>query len=278
MSLMRPEDYPAQEPISAFAKPYHDETLRRAQGVAGVTVAYGQDPYQTIALFVPKTANGTVLAFIHGGGWTNGYKEWMAFMAPAFTAQGIVFASIGYRLAPMHLYPAGYDDCADAVAWLYKNIARHGGDPKRLFVGGHSAGGHYAALLTVRRDWQERRALPGNVIRGCLPVSGVYDFSAQGGLTQRPRFLGPEAQANDVPASPIHNVAGKTAPFLIAYGEKDFPHLMRQADEMEAALRKVGSEAEHLVLAGCDHLGASLANGDPSGPWARRALAWLASH
>ena len=152
--------------------------MRLGAGLEGIERRYGADPYQSVAVFRAPAPNGTLLAFMHGGGWTNGYKEWMAFMAPAFTAAGVSFATIGYRLAPAHVFPAGTDDVIAALALLHQNAAEFGYDPARIFLGGHSAGGHYAALLAVRRDWQAKAGLPQDVIRGCLPISGVYDFGA----------------------------------------------------------------------------------------------------
>src|SRR5258706_156812 len=102
--MMRPEAYPPQEPMSAIAKSYHDEVMRRGAGVTGEEIAYGADPYQSILIWRAPKPDGNLLAVLHGGGWTNGYKEWLAFMAPALTRAGITFASIGYRLAP----PAGF--------------------------------------------------------------------------------------------------------------------------------------------------------------------------
>ena len=193
---MRPEDYPPQEPMSALAKSYHDEVMLRGNGVSGEELSYGPDPYQSILVCRAKKPDGTLLAFLHGGGWTNGYKEWLAFMAPAFTGAGITFASVGYRLAPQHVFPAGFEDSRAGVALLRARAAGFGAAPSRLFVGGHSAGGHYAALMTVRSVW-EKGAAPGpGTIRGCLPISGVFDFGPESGLPQRPRFLGdPAARA-----------------------------------------------------------------------------------
>ena len=271
---MRPDDYPPQEPFSEVAERYHDTVMRLGDGIAGTEFAYGGDPYQSLAIYQPETPNGTVLAFVHGGGWTNGYKEWMAFMAPGFTAAGVVFVSIGYRLAPQHLFPAGFDDTASAIAWLHDNIAEHGGDPARLFVGGHSAGAHYTALAALRRDWREALGVPADVIRGCLPISGVYRFGEGSGLSMRPRFLGDES--NDVVASPIQHIGAAPTPFLIAFGSDDFPHLVSQAGEMRAALEAAGGDVDSIELPGRSHFTASTAGGEPDGPWVPRALDWMA--
>ena len=264
---MRPEDYPRQEPFAERAAAYHAEVMRRGEGVAAEEHSYGPDPYQGIAVFRPARPGGYVLAFLHGGGWTNGYKEWLAFMAPGLTAAGVTFASVGYRLAPAHVFPAGFTDCALAVAWLHRHAA---GD---FFIGGHSAGGHYAALLAVRRDWQAALGLPRDAIAGCLPISGVYDFTPGCGLGIRPRFLGREG--NERPASPLHNIQGTPPPFLIAHGSADFPHLITQAAKTQTALTAAGGDVERLVLEGCDHFTASYAAGDPAGPWLGHALAWM---
>jgi len=273
---MRIEDYPPQEPFSGLGEAYHAAVMERGAGIAAIDISYGDDPYQGIALHVPAKPNGTVLAFMHGGGWTNGYKEWMAFMAPSLTAQGILFASIGYRLAPQNVFPAGFDDAADGVAALHKSVADYGGDPSRIFVGGHSAGGHYTALLAVRDDWQAPRGLPSHIVRGCLPVSGVFDFTETSGLSMRPRFLG--ATGTELAASPIHSIAGTPPPFLIAHGNSDFPHLIHQASAMEEALAAAGGAVERIELEGRDHLGASYACAEADAIWLPRAVALMSAH
>lgn len=273
---MRPEDYPPQEPLSEAGRAYHAEVMARGAGVQAVEAAYGPDPYQGIALYPAPKPSGAVLALLHGGGWTSGYKEWMAFMAPPLNAAGILVASIGYRLAPGHVFPAGLRDCAAAFAWLHAHAAEHGGDPAHLFVGGHSAGGHYAACLAVRRDWQATLGLPADVVRGCLPISGCYDFTASSGLAQRPRFLG--AAGNEIAASPLYRIQGAPPPFLIAHGGSDFPHLIRQAAAMTAALERAGGAVAQVVMAGRTHFSAHYAAGEPSGPWIGPALSFIARH
>jgi arylformamidase len=274
---MRAQDYPSQEPTSKMAAEYRDTCIAGSFGIPFVEFCYGSNPYQSIAIYSAPNPTGDVLAFIHGGGWTSGYKEWMGFMAPAFTTEGITFVSIGYRLAPQHIFPAGLDDCAAAVRLLYEKAPVLGYDRERLFLGGHSAGGHYASLLAVRRDWQKKLNLPGNVLKGCLPISGVYRFGETSGLSIRPRFLGPEGNGAEMAASPILHIQGTPPPFFIACGESDFPHLVRQANEMADALRATGATTTFVVLPGRTHFTASLAAGEPDGPWVRGAVAFMRS-
>jgi arylformamidase len=272
---VREGDYPAQEPLSDRAMPYRDEVIARSFGVAFQEFRYGDDPYQTVAVYPAELPNGLMLAFAHGGGWTSGYKEWMGFMAPAFAERGIVFASIGYRLAPAHTFPTGVDDVAASVAMLCRAAKQFGADASRIFIGGHSAGGHYTSLLAVRRDWQQQYGLPADVIMGCLPISGVYRFGPDSGLAMKPRFLG-TGEAVEREASPIYRIQAAPPPFLIAYGENDFAHLIRQAEQMSLALRNAGGDAESIILTGCDHFAANLAAGDSNGLWVSRAAAWMA--
>ena len=275
---MSPDDYPAQEPFTAIGAKYHVEVLQRGVAVEAVECSYGPDPYQGLAVVAAPKPTGEVLVAFHGGGWTNGYKEWMLFMAPALVARGVTFVSAGYRLAPQHVFPAGYNDVLDAVAEVHGSIAQWGGDPSRIFLSGHSAGGHLAALAAVRNDWQAERGLPENVVRGALPISGTYIFGAQSGLSMRPRCLGPDDSGSDVAASLMTYVGPGMPPFFIAYGENDFPHLRKQAGDFDNSLRTAAADVTSMVLPGCDHLGASYASGEPEGAWVNAAVDWMRRH
>jgi arylformamidase len=266
-------DYPPQEPLSPAGAAYGAECWARGEGIAGDEFAYGADPYQRLIFFRAPRADGRVLLFWHGGGWTSGYKEWMSFMAPAFTAAGVTFVSAGYRLAPGHVFPTGLNDCAAGLLWVAEHVAEHGGDPDRLFIGGHSAGGHYAALLAASAR-QCRDRLPAARVRGCLPLSGVFDFGPASGLSVRPRFLGADP-ANDAAASPIAHLDGPL-PFFVACGSHDFPHLVVQAKAFVEALQKVDGDVEAITMPDRSHFTASFAGGEADGPWVPRALKFMA--
>jgi acetyl esterase/lipase len=267
---MKQADYPPQEPLSAAGEAYGAECWKKGEGIEGREFAFGDDSYQRLIVHAPAQPDGRVLLFWHGGGWTSGYKEWMSFMAPAFNAAGVVFVTAGYRLAPQHVFPAALDDCAAAMRWVDAHIGEHGGDPGKVFIGGHSAGGHYAALLAVSERLSRARGLDPERVRGCLPLSGVYDFGEGSGLSMRPRFLGADAK-NDVEASPIRQIE-RTPPFLIACGSNDFPHLVTQAAAFAAAMRAAGGYVERLVMPERTHFTSSFSGGQAQGPWVPRAL------
>lgn len=251
-------DYPQQEPLSEAGQVYGAECWKRSEGIAFREESYGPDAYQRLAIYEPKKPDGRVLLFWHGGGWTSGYKEWFGFMAPPFTAAGITFISAGYRLAPQHVFPTGLEDCLAALAWVEKNVSR------QIYIGGHSAGGHYAALIAARGG--------GNRVKGCLPISGVYEFGEGSGLSMRPRFLG---SAGDRAASPRYQLQQPLPPFLVAYGTKDFPHLIPQAERFIEAVRDAGGKVQALPMEGRTHFTASYAGGEADGPWVPAALAFM---
>src|SRR5688572_28498430 len=214
-----------QSPINIRADAYGQTALNLSRLAAMTTrckldIAYGSGAAQRLDVYMPadKSAKGLpVFMNIHGGGWTHGYKEWMGLNAPVITQFPAVYVAIEYGLSPTQRHPKLLHDCLQALAWVHKNIAGYGGDPQRLFIGGHSAGAHLAALTTVRRDLFAQYGLPPDVIKGCLPYSGVYDFrdmvlygqSAAGGPAEN-LF----AQENDkVDASPIAFLEGLQTPF-----------------------------------------------------------------
>lgn len=267
--------YPAQEPLSPVGEEYAKRVQSLGATLQGQDVPYGTDSHQTLTIFPAAEPNGLVLVFFHGGGWTNGYKEWMYFMAPPFNAHGITFVSATYRLAPQHVFPAGLNDCADAVAWVHRMLMPSMGSKGGLFVGGHSAGAHYAALLAVTDDWRAARQLPTNVLHGCIPISGVYRFGEQSGLAKRPRFLGSDPAMDDL-ASPLLRLSpGCTPPFFLSYGSRDFPHLIRQAEEMAGALQAASIPLHVEIMENCNHFEANIAAGDPSGAWATKVAQWM---
>lgn len=270
---MRLEDYPPQEPLSEAGARYAAECWRRGEGVEAEEEAYGPDPYQRLLVMRAPRPTGEVLLFWHGGGWTSGYKEWMAFMAPAFSAAGVTFVSAGYRLAPAQVFPTGYEDAVASFVHVRGRATQWGADPSRVFVGGHSAGGHYAALMAVTRDWQAPHGLPEHAVRGALPLSGVFDFTDGAGFSQRPRFLGPPGRERE--ASPIRRIEGVPRPMLLAWGTEDFPHLITQGERFAEALAAAGRSAHVVRMAGRTHFTASFAGGEPDGPWVPAALDFM---
>lgn len=285
MALLHIDDYAMsptrrKEGLGVFA-----EVKLRGQEMDGLDVAVGADIYQRIALLVPAKPNGTVLAFIHGGRASWGWKECVAFIAQGLNPEGIIFASLGHRLyraepeaadlppEDKNQWPAGRDDCMAAIAWLYRNVADHGGDPGRIFVGGHSSGGHLAAYLGVMRDWQSGHRLPADVIRGCLPISGIYDHTE----STNPLYLDNVDRRR---LSPLHAIQGTPPPFLLFNGDRGTQEqgLRALAGRFGQALEKAGGEVSYFHQPAFDHFQAVFEGAAKDGPWTKMAVAWMKAH
>lgn len=118
-----------------------------------------------------------VMFWIHGGGWQVGDKSDVGLKAEVLTGRGFVFVSTNYRLLPDVEMEALTGDVAKSLGWVHRNIARHGGDPSRIFVGGHSAGAQLAALICTDDRYLKKEGVPFDVLRGCVPVDGdTYDI------------------------------------------------------------------------------------------------------
>ena len=199
-------------------------------------------------VYAPKgVRNAPGLLFIHGGAWRAGDRRQYAALGARFARDGIVTVVMSYRLAPGSPHPAQIEDAAAAFAWVARNIAQYGGDPKRIFVAGHSAGGHLAALLTLDQRYLKAHGLSSASIRGTMLLSGVYEVR------------GPRSVFGDDPrvwqqASPLQHVRAGAPPFLVAYCRRDYPTLPGQARRFQRALRDAGVSAELLEITGESHI------------------------
>jgi acetyl esterase/lipase len=135
---------------------------------------------QALDIYAPEAvvdATLPVMFWIHGGGWQVGDKSDVALKPKALTERGFVFVATNYRLLPDVEMDVLIRDVAKSLAWVHRNIAHYGGDPKRIFVGGHSAGAQLAALICIDDRYLREEGVPFGVLRGCVPVDGdTYDI------------------------------------------------------------------------------------------------------
>lgn len=181
-------------------------------------------------IYAPENAsNAPVLFFVHGGSWQQGDRSQYTALGNRFAKAGYVVVIPSYRLMPANPHPAQIEDVAAAFAWTWRYIDKYGGNPKRIVVAGHSAGGHLVSLLALDPEWLTKHGLQRDAIRGVASLSGVYDVGALD------RF-GDEASRRA--ASPMTYVRGDVPPFLITYCQWDYFGLPAQARAFDAALRK----------------------------------------
>jgi len=189
-----------------------------------------------------------VLFFVHGGAWRQGDRSQYGFVGNLFAKAGYVVVVPSYRLAPKNPHPAQIEDVAAAFAWTVAHAAEFGGDPGRIYVAGHSAGGHLVALLATNPQWLKAQGLTSEKIRGVMALSGVYD------VTPMPGPVFPNDPALLRGASAKFNISPGRPPFLITYCQWDYATLPQQAAEFHQALRAAGERSELVYVAGESHI------------------------
>lgn len=230
-------------------------------------LAYGPDVKQRLDLYLPANAPtaAPVFIFIHGGGFREGDRAQYGYVARPLAAKGVITVVASYRLLP-HVYPDQVEDTELMIAWAYANAKKYGGDPNRIFVGGHSAGAILSALVAVTTDWQARRALPADVVKGAVPVSGPYDLRAGGGFVGD--FL-PDPATREA-ASPMRRIV-RTPPMVVAYGGQETPYVAASRAFVDAVVAK-GGKATLVELPNASHDRTALTMSDASSPVVRAAL------
>ncbi len=243
-------------------------------------IPYGDHERQKVDIYLPDDealAGLPVLLFMHGGAWRNGERNWVGFMAPPVVAWPAILVSVGYRLAPAAKFPAPLEDCLDALAWVYRNIEEQGGDSDRLFVGGHSSGGHLASLVALRPDLVERRGLPADAVKACFPLSAPLECRLDRSDGRRKAVIlnllaRPE---DDRDATPLTHTAGNRVPFYLSHGSQDLPEVMENNRRMSESLAGEDCAVRYEVFEGLGHFESVLQCADPESPWLATVRHWL---
>ena len=212
--------------------------------------AYGPTPIERLDVYPTARPNAPVMVFLHGGAWRGGDARSQAYAAETFVQAGAHW--VVPEFAPV--MDVGLDGMVAqvrrAVAWVAQNAARVGADPARIYVGGHSSGGHLAGTVLVT-DWTKEFGLPPDLVRGGLCVSGMYDLKAVR-LSARSAYVTFD-DAIEHALSPQRHLDRLTAPVVVAYAEHDSPEFQRQSREFADALARVGRLRELLVGSGLNH-------------------------
>ena len=216
-------------------------------------VAYGQGPRFKLDVYRPAKANSAapVVVFFYGGNWTSGQRGDYAFVGRALASRGIVVVIPDYRLHPEVSYPDFLDDSAQAVAWTAKNIARYGGDPKNLFLMGHSAGAYNAAMLALDDRWLRKQGLSTKALSGWIGLAGPYDFLPVENPTARPVFHFPNTPAD---SQPVSHLDGAALPaLLIAANQDNLVNPVRNTGGLARRLRARGVPVKEVYYDGVSH-------------------------
>ena len=246
-------------------------------------VPYGSHRLQRYNVFAPRGATrAPVLVFWHGGGWTNGYRDYQTFMAPHITALGMVMVAPSYRLTPECPLPCAHEDGMAMLADLQRRLPEWGGAPDHVYLAGHSAGGHLAALAAVRVADRAAAGLRPQMIRGCLPISGIMDLHepnpVAGSLEERvyTTVLKGLDPVNDTVQSPLFWTAGNTVPFALTFGQHDSARVIKSNRRMFAMLSAQTAPASCSMEAGRDHFQTHTALRNAADSWYQRLAAMVA--
>lgn len=212
------------------------------------------DPERDLALDVYRAqdapANAPLILFFYGGTWRYGQREWYRFVGESLADHGFVVMIPDYRTAPDVAFPAFLEDAANAAAFAKANAARYGADPGKLFVAGHSAGGHIAAMLATDAKWLGAVGMQPRDFRALIGIAGPYDFLP----IWNPRMLQvfPDREHHEL-TQPVHFVDGDEPPMLLLRGDLDIIVLARHNERMAAELAAVGVPAEVKTYADVGH-------------------------
>lgn len=234
----------------------------------------GSSALQTLDTYPAAGSDNPVIVIVHGGGWSRGSKEAMAPICRNFARHSIAAVAVDYRLAPSAKHPDHAQDVAAAVKWTRSHAEDLGGDPDRIFLLGHSAGAHLAALAGL----DDGLLAPG-VLRGVIPVdTASFDLTDP---TMGKRGMISEAFGDDPEvrkqASPLHHaqLGNAEADFLIPYVARREASSGRQSKDLAQALRAGGNDAQTYAATGKDHGSIMRGLGDPQDPVFELVLKWI---
>ncbi len=205
------------------------------------SIAYAERARQRLDICRPVDAVAApVIVFFYGGAWRSGNKALYRYVAKALARRGYVAVVPDYRIYPEVRYPEFLQDGARVVRWVKDNIGRFGGDPEKIFLKGHSAGAHIAAMLSIDARWLANVGLsPGRDIAGLIGIAGPYDYMPLRDRTLTAIFGGadrPETQ-------PIFHVGPGAPPALLLTGGRDRLVEPGNATRLAARLCAAGNAA-----------------------------------
>jgi arylformamidase len=236
--------------------------------------AYGPTEIEMLDIFRTKRPKAPIFFFIHGGAWLHGHAKEYAFAAEAFVNAGahyVVPDFISVDAANGDLQVMA-EQVRRAIAWTYKNAARFDGDPDRLYIGGHSSGGHLCGVALVT-DWQKDFGMPPTVVKGGVCMSGMYDMKAVR-LSKRSKCVKFTDEMEESMSSQRH-IDLLRAPVIVTYGGNETPEFQRQNRDFAAAVKAAGKPVELIEAANYNHFEMNESVGNPYGPNGRAALALM---
>jgi acetyl esterase/lipase len=195
-----------------------------------------------------KPGGAPVLIFYYGGGWVKGARAEYGWAARAYAAKGFVVVVPDYRKVPDVVFPAFVQDAADAVRWTHDNIAKYGGDPDRIAIAGHSAGGYAVGMLALDPQWLAAAGAPG-AVKAAVGLSGPYDFYPYTGRAIAAFGKWPKPAETQ----PITYARADAPPMMLVTGTEDTTVRPKNARNLFKNLAALGAPVEEKEYPGLGH-------------------------
>ena len=248
-------DQAAYEPnIEQMRKRWTSNSARtRARIGEPLRRAYGDAEIEKLDIFRADRERAPIFVFLHGGSWRRGTAKTYSAPAEMFVRSGAYYVVPDFSWVQDQggdLLPIA-DQICRAIAWVYRNAESLGGDPDRLFVGGHSSGAHMTAVA-LTTDWPRDYGVPADIIKGGMCSSGMYEL-APVRLSKRSAFVNFTDEMVEK-LSPIRHLDRLHAKLIVSYGTYETPEFIRQARDFIAAVRDAGKPVELVVGENFSHM------------------------
>ncbi len=224
------------------------ETRNELKSVLGVQ--YGSSLDETIDIFPAENPLAPVFVFIHGGYWMSMESQDFSMVARGLVSKGITVAMPNYSLCPSVSMSEITRQNRDAVAWLFREINKYNGNPKQMFVCGHSAGGQQVGML-ASTDWIKDYGLPRNIIKGGIPISGIFDLSPLYYSWLQPTIQLTQGMIQE--QSPLFQLSDNGFPMLLSVGENESLEFKRQSQQYLLAWQKKGFKGKMVIQPDKNH-------------------------
>ncbi len=215
-------------------------------------IEYGSLPRRKLDVYVPTEARTPmrVVVFFYGGGWKSGDRELYRFVGQALAKRGFLAVIPDYRIAPQVQFPAFLADSAAAVRWARNNAAAYGGDPRQLYLMGHSAGAYNAAMISVNPEYLAAEGVTTDAIRGVVGIAGPYAFNPLQYSSTRPIFT---SAASPEQAQVVTFVKPDAPPMLLLHGLDDGTVKPVNSRKMAERMREAGNPVELIEYKSVGH-------------------------